>query len=80
MTEELGLNRKLVRAIYPAVDWDEYDREVVAEALPDYEAALGALEWIATRADRRSDGTYNYDRDALRQKARDTLAPRRGEA
>lgn len=33
-----------------------------------------ALEWIATRADRRSDGTYNYDRDALRQKARDALA------
>ncbi len=40
----LGLNRQLVRAIYNKVDWDEYDREVVAESLPAYEAAVEALE------------------------------------
>lgn len=28
---DMGLNRKLVRAIYPVVDWDQYDREVIAE-------------------------------------------------
>ena len=38
------------------------------------DVAIEALEWIADRADRRPDGTYNYDRDALRQKARDALA------
>lgn len=28
---ELGLNRKLVRAVYPQIDWEQYDREVLSE-------------------------------------------------
>jgi hypothetical protein len=42
---------------------------------PEYatDQLVEALEWIATRADRRPDGTYNYDRDALREHARTAL-------
>lgn len=28
---EISLNRKIVRSLYPNVDWDEYDLEVVRD-------------------------------------------------
>ena len=41
---ELGLNRKLMRAVYPQLDWDQYDREVAAETANDLiEDAVGNL-------------------------------------
>lgn len=67
----LGLSRQLVRAIYNKVDWNEYDREVVAESLPDYEAAVDALE-------RLTNDTEDFYRDVDPES--DPLAVSWGEA
>jgi hypothetical protein len=47
---DIGLNRKLIRAIYPQIDWNQYDKEVIAEVLPHYKATVDALEMLADAA------------------------------
>lgn len=77
---KMGLNRRLVRAIYNKVDWDQYDREVVAESLPAYEEAAEALERLMADLWRYSfeypynDGELSAEEvaDAALRRLRDT--------
>lgn len=47
MTTAMGLNRRLIRAVHPTIDLDQYDREVIAEWFTSEEGSrvmAGALQ------------------------------------
>ena len=61
---ELGLNRRLVRSIYDKVDWDQYDREVIAESLLIERQSLDVerlTEALATAMDPTASARRNDD-------------------